>query len=280
MVYAPIYKDTYYTTTAETLTFNILFEGNVIFNGKAYRMPNQENLRININKVCQSYLSQNINTIFTGATSETNSMAIGEFTLRNGTTILETYTFLNCYDYDFNWTGQTGVTLSQPISDVYGYGMRVLTTRIDGSRNVVTSASTPAHTDNCIQYGLYYVNRRGGWDALGIRGTAKKKEAITQFTTDRSFDNNTREFEANRYLAEIKTSYELNTHYLTDEQAENLAKNLLSSNLVYLHNLKDGTIVPVIITDTSVSYQTYQTNGKKLCQYKINVTESQSKLRR
>ena len=72
----------------------------------------------------------------------------------------------------------------------------------------------------------------------------------------------------------------MNTHYLSDEEAANLSKNLVGSNMVYLHNLMDGTIRPVIITDTQVTYQTYQTNGKKMAQYKINIVESQSKIRR
>lgn len=279
MVYAPVWKDTFYTSGLESLSYTIEYDGITIFAGRAQRMPN-DILRININKVCQNYLKQNISTLFEGSSSETNTEAIGVFTLKSGSTTLETYTFLHCYDYDYNWTGQTGVTLSNPVCDTYAAGMRVLTTRINSSRAVVTTASTPTKTNACAEYGLYYVNARGGWDAFAIQGTGVKKDSITQYKTDKSFNNTTREFEANRYLSEIKTSYTLNTHYLTDEQSENLAKNLFASNLVYLHNLKDGTIKPVIITDTSVSYQTYQTNGKKLSQYKINVEESQSKLRR
>lgn len=278
MVYAPVWKDTYYTSGDEVLNYTIEYGGEVIFSGKAQRMPN-DILRININRVCQNYLRQNIATLFGSASSETNPNAIGTFYLKSGTTTLETYMFLYCYDYDFDWTGRTGTTLSNPICNDYAAGMRVLSTRINSSRNVVTTA-LDANGTVCADYGLYYVNARGGWDAFAIQGTGLKKESITQYTTDRSFNNTTREFEANRYMSEIKTSYELNTHYLSDEQSANLAKNLISSNLVYLHNLKDGTIKPVIITDNSVSYQTYQTNGKRLSQYKINVTESQSKLRR
>ena len=281
MVYAPVYKDTYYTSTQASLEYSIEYNGDTIFAGKAYKMPGQSSMKININKVCQNYLHQDISTLFTGATSERNYYAIGDFTLKNSTGgTIETYKFLYCYDYSFDWTGRTGTTLSQPICDTYLPGMMVLTTTVNSSRNVYTNRTSPTKTVGCGKYGLYYVNARGGWDAFAIQGTGVKTDDITQYTTDKSFDNTTREFEANRYMSEIKTKYTLNTHYLTDEQSENIAKNLFSSNLVYLHNLEDGTIKPVIITDTSVSYQTYQTNGKKMAQYKINVTESQSKLRR
>ena len=281
MVYASVWKDTYYTTTASTFNYTITDENNnTIFAGRAQKMPGQENIRININKVCQDYLWQELDAILGGGNLESQNGAIRQFHLKNQTGgTEETYSFLLCYDYDFNWTGQTGVTLSQPIDERLISGMTALTTRIIAGRVVTTTASAPTKT-TCGDYGLYYLNRRGGWDAFAIQGTGVKSEAITQYLTDKAFDNNTREFEANRYLAEIKTSYVLNTHYLSDEQAENLAKNLLSSNFVYLHCLKTGEIKPVIITDTSVTYQTYQTNGKKMAQYKIAVTESQSKLRR
>ena len=281
MVFASVWKDTFYTTTASTFAYTIVDEGgNTIFAGRAQKMPGQENIKININKVCQDYLWQELNAILAGGNVESQNGAIRQFHLKNQTGgTVEDYSFLLCYDYTFNWTGQTGVTLSQPIDERLISGMKALTTRIISGRVVATTASTPTAI-TCGDYGLYYLNRRGGWDAFAIQGTGVKTEAITQYLTDKAFDNNTLEFEANRYLAEIKTSYTLNTHYLTDAQAENLAKNLLSSNMVYLHNLKEGYIAPVIITDTSVTYQTYQTNGKKMAQYKIAVTESQSKLRR
>ena len=142
-------------------------------------------------------------------------------------------------------------------------------------------------------YVLYYQNSYGGWNSFVIEGTVVKRDTITQYTTDKIFDNNTYQFEKNRYVSEIQTSYELNTGLLNDIQATNLARNLISSNKVYLHCLNEGFLTdgvdwfnipshikPVIITDTSATYQTYQTNGKKLCQYKITVQESQSKLRK
>lgn len=165
-------------------------------------------------------------------------------------------------------TGSTYLFITQPHTFV--------------AKTVVTGVDDddPRVTNQCINYVLYYVNARGGWDSFCIQGSGLKKENITAHTTDRSYDNNTMEFEQMRNVTEIQTVYELNTHYLTDEQSENLAKNLLGSNMVYLHDFTDGTIKPVIIQDKAVTYQTYQTNGKKLAQYKITVAESQIKHRR
>ena len=132
----------------------------------------------------------------------------------------------------------------------------------------------------CCQYALYYLNSYGGWDSFLIEGTAKKKDAYNTFQTDKVYDNNLPEFEADRYVNEVTTSYELNTHLLTDEESANLSKNLLGSVKVYLHDIPGGKVYPVLIDNKDTTYQTYQTNGRKLCQYKIQVTESQSKLRK
>lgn len=275
MIQSPIWRDTYYTSNASSLVYEITYQSTTIFSGKAYAMPNSQ-LKININKVCADYLFQNIEF---NAGTQINGNASGTFYLKSNGITLETYVFLYCWDYSFNWTGGSA-TLSQPICDVYGNGMIVPTTTVSSSSVVSTLISSPAQTDGCIHYGLYYVNRRGGWDAFAIQGNTKVSDKITQYTTDSSFDNTTMEFEANRYLAEIKTNYEFHTHFLSDEQSENLARNLLSTNKLYIHNLYDGTIEPALITDTSVNYQTYQTNGKKLAAYTINAVLSQSRLRR
>ena len=278
MVYAPVYKDTYYTTSGEYVDYHITYNGGTIFSGRAYAMPNGGNISININRIAQRYLSQNIDALFGGSTSVANSNAVGDFALYVNGSNVQTYRFLYCYDYDFNWAGGSA-NLSNPVCNEYGAGMFIPTTSCAGS-SVSTSRSTPGTTCKSVKYGLYYCNARGGWDAFAIQGNAVKTDTFKQFETDRSFDNTTREFERNRYLNEVETKYELNTHYLTDEQSYNLVKNLFGSTKVYIHNLMDGTIKPVVVTDTSVKYQTFQGNGKKFAQYKITVTESQAKNRR
>lgn len=282
-VYAPIWKDTYYTSTASTLSYNITDEdSNIIFSGKAYKMPDADNLKININKICRNYLNNNAGDFWeSGADSATNEDACKKFYLTTTEGVaLEAYTFLYGYDYDYNWIG-SDVTLSNPINNRYVGGMwRPLTKVV--SKSVINYKYSGDYTYEvpCADYVLYYLNARGGWDAFVIEGTATKTDKLTQYITDQPFDNTSWEFELNRYVTEIETTYALNTHYLTDEESANLAKNLIGSNKVYLENMIDGTIKPVVITDTSVTYQTYRTNGRKMAQYKINVKESQTKLRR
>lgn len=281
MIYAPIWKDTYYTTNEISLVYTINTDGNQIFSGKAYKMPSAERLSININKICQNYLSNDIRTLLEGsASSLVQSDVVRDFELRNEAgTVLETYRFIYCWDYDWNWSG-SNVDLSNKINGHYDPRMYKLKTIYNNGTATTYKNSGYYHTEVCADYAVYYVNARGGWDAFAIEGTVKKTDNITQYTTDRAFNNTTLEFENDRYISEIQTSYELNTGWLADYQAETLAHNLLGSNKAYLHNLETGKLVPIVITDNTAEYQTYQTNGGKLARYTIKVKESQSKIRK
>ena len=67
--------------------------------------------------------------------------------------------------------------------------------------------------------------------------------------------------------------------WLSDEESERLAKHLLSSPDVYLHDFKNDRIIPVNITDSSYKIKTYQNNGKKMVNYTINLEEGSLKIR-
>lgn len=279
MVYAPIWKDTYYTSTASSLEYLIQLDGDVIFSGKAYEMPDADGVRININHICENYLQNDLLPLL-NSTGDTVTVpeACRTFTLVTPQgNVLETYRFLYCWDYTFNWAGFDS-TLSNTICYDWAPGMLRLDTRyINGRVENRKLSYTP--NIRCCRYALYYLGL-SGWNSFAIQGTAKRVDNITQYQIDRAFNNTTREFEADRYISEIVPTYELNTHYLTDLQAEVLAKNLLSSNKVYMHDLETGKIVPVLIDTKSVIYQTYQTNGKSMAQYTITVKESQTRRRR
>ena len=57
---APIWKDTYYTTTAASANYSIKLDGNTIFTGKAVRYPGADEMNININRICRNYLECDI----------------------------------------------------------------------------------------------------------------------------------------------------------------------------------------------------------------------------
>ena len=288
---APIWKDTYYTTTADTVNYSIRLDGETIFTGKGVKYPGADDMQLNINKICRNYLECDIATLLTTMPSSNTNLnhpnAQRTFNFYTGSTKVNDYVFYQDYSYtnDKPTTGSS-IVVSNPINGHYVSGMlKVRTYR--GTSSYYTTGSASSSTGlgyttrvKCVPYVLYYLNSYGGWDAFAIEGTGIKKDAYTTYRTDQSYNNTTLQFETNKYVQEIKTSYELNTGLLSDEQSANLAKNLLGSIKVYLQNIDEGWIKPVIITDSNITYQTYQTNGRKLCQYKINVQESQSKIRK
>ena len=284
MIYAPIWQDTYYETTAATLTYKIVLDGEVIFSGKAYRMPNGDPIKININKICQNYLAQDLDGLLVGsASSIQNSDAIGDFRLTNGAgTTLETYRFLYDWDYDHSWGG-AAATLSLPVNGEFISGqMKLRTTVTTGNtstQNVVTTYRSTGNYDKeiCGDYVLYYTNCRGGWDCFAFP-KGEKSETITQHTYSKVYDNKTAEFETERYISEISTAYKLSTGILTDEQSILFAKHLVGSNKCYLHNVTDGWIRPVVLTETAVTYKD-SSNTNEIVAYQVTVKESQTKQR-
>lgn len=288
---APIWKDTYYTTTADTVNYSIRLNGETIFTGKGVKYPDADDMQLNINKICRNYLECDIAALLTtmpsSNTNQDHPNAQRTFNFYTGSTKVNDYVFYQDYSYtnDKPATGSS-IVVSNPINGHYVSGMlKVRTYR--GTSSYYTTGSASSSTGlgyttrvKCVPYVLYYLNSYGGWDAFAIEGTGIKKDAYTTYKTDQSYNNTTLQFETNKYAQEIKTAYELNTGLLSDEQSANLAKNLLGSIKVYLQNIDEGWIKPVIITDNNITYQTYQTNGRKLCQYKINVQESQTKIRK
>lgn len=281
MVYAPIYKDTYYTSTANSLAYRIYANGTMIYSGKAFKMPTETNLRININKICQDYLRQDFDEILNGSTTMRNYDACVDFILQNGSgTTLETYRFLYCWEYGFNWNRTASTTLSNPVNGEYISGqLRPKTTVTGTTTNAVNTAAATGSYNKivCGDYVLYYVNARGGWDAFAFTGKCQKTDTITQHQFNRAFNNNTLEFESGRYISEITTTYQLNTGILTEKQAANFAQNLIGTNLCYLANITEGWVKPALITDNQAVYKL--DGDEDVITYQITVKESQSKIR-
>ena len=139
--------------------------------------------------------------------------------------------------------------------------------------------------DNCGEGFLLYKNRFGGWDSFLIEGNIYKYDEYTRlrgvypkypngygYSREKMTERNT-----------IKTRYEINTGWLTDEQAERLVFHLMSSTTVALRSFSDRTnssfpynMVSVSIVDSSVEYKKFK-NGKKMINYTITLEENNTK---
>lgn len=289
MIRRSIWEDTYYEYDGDRLSYYITDDsGKKIFAGKAYRMPNEDKVKININSICKNYLSNDLRPVLDAYNEGVTSAAEMDEACRifylhdNDEVVLEEYEFLYDWSYDFRFRGQSAIlskpingravsTMFQPFTDI---SSETVTNYLFGDTGLYTTI------DSCnAEYAIYYLNSYGGWDAFLFEGKATKSDNIKQFTTEKAFNNNTLDYEIARYTSEINTSYTLSSGWLTDEQAANFAKNLVGSNHVYMQNVKTGDFFPAIITDTKVQYQTMKNNGGKMALYQLNIKESQNKLR-
>lgn len=288
MKYYSAWEDVILQRTESVFDYRIYNKNNLIFQGRAYKRPNADTNDIKLNKIFENYLSNSINVLLNSDKQEDTSINASKvFQIKkldaDGTeTLIDEYMILYDWSYDFRFRG-TDTNLSRPINGHYVAGMYKMNTSVNGQSGTVTNSLTAGNYNvlaDCGDYALYYLNAYGGWDALLIDGTVLKKSTIKQYTTDRNINNSRIEFEQTKYINEIQDAFEINTGFLTDEQAANLSNNLIPSREVYLHIISDNKIIPVLITDSNVIYQTYQTNNLQMPQYKINVKESEIKLRK
>ena len=285
--YGPIWKDVYDTfdSSYSPLLYQIFKDGeiNAIFVGKAYAAPSSTTINININKICQNHLDIDLPDLrtITATTAYTHPNAFGKF----NTSSNNNYYFLYDWSYTDAYTGQTALTMSHPINGHYAVGQLSFDTQfkvVQGQYGIavqecVKTTITPVTASTyCGQFALYYLNRYGGFDSFLIEGKYKRSETYDRYYINKAYNNTTLNYDKKVYNNQITTSYELNTGWLTDSESENLAFNLMPSNMIYLHDLVNGTIQPVIIKDESVEYKTFGYD-KKMASYRINVECSQTK---
>ena len=139
--------------------------------------------------------------------------------------------------------------------------------------------------DNCGEGFLLYKNRFGGWDSFLIEGNIYKYDEYTRLTAIHPKYPNSygHSREKKTDSSTIKTKYEINTGWLTDEQAERLVFHLMSSTTVALRLFSDKNtgafpynMVSVSIVNTSAEYKKFK-NGKKMINYTITLEENDTK---
>ena len=130
--------------------------------------------------------------------------------------------------------------------------------------------------DDCVKYVLYYVNPWGGYDWFPIRGKVVEKDTMTSYTYTQNFNNQTWEFGKRRYLTSINKHFTLHTEWMSEDESSRMWY-LLQSNVVYLHNLKENKVYPVIITNTEQEHKK-RLRGTRIS-YQIEVDLSQNRER-
>lgn len=277
----PIWKDTYYTSTANTLEYyitDVAASNSVIFRGKSYKAPNA-NIFIKLNDICSNYLSSELtNDLFS------RDIPFGQNLVFTPEKIIRTFrlydannTLLDTYVFSNNWDYETDTTVTIPINRKYINGMYYFITTqpaSDSIRVTVTKTRTNQNTytiQACGDYALYYVQSNGAWSSFAVDGKVIEGKNINTFNYRKVINNNKIADRENiRYQSNIKQNWSINTGWLKDDESENLFNNLLTSNNIYLHKISENKIWPVHITDTQATNKQFN-NEKKLISYTINL---------
>lgn len=294
-----IFQDRYYTVPASSSPFSYTVElsgatTTPIFHGKAWVAPMEEVIKVNVNKIAENYLEMDFpnlalaDLVPASTVTHTHENAFRTFIIRSGGTPLQIYQFLLDWSYKEKDFG-SDIMLSEPINGHGTAGMYYFSTWWDHDTSpqaVFTQYSlNPSQimdfdgmamykADYCGDIALYYLNRNGGWDSFLCEGVSKKIDDYTRYSITRPRDWDSMDFGKKTYNNQITTRWEVNSGWVNDSESERLAFHLLSSNQVFLHDLKTGEVVPVVLTDASAEYKTFENNGRKLINYTINITNS------
>lgn len=293
--YNSCWEDIIYTTDVDVFNYSVVMstfvendksEEVTIFNGRAYKYPNADNIEIKLNKIFENYLTNSLTNTISKLDlnsnidyNNRNYESCKRFMIydRDTSELIKEYRVLYDWSYTYKWRGEEEV-LSKPIDNNFAYRQLHFNTTVS-KLGIVTNYITNTINNDCGDYALYYLNSFGGWDSLLLNNKVNKSKSINSYTTEKYIRNLNVDFEQYRYISELQNSYDVNTNLLTDEQATNIVDNLFTSNEVYLHNLNTDIINAVLITNNKVSYKRYSDN-LELPYFTINIKESQIQLKR
>lgn len=132
----------------------------------------------------------------------------------------------------------------------------------------------------CDRYALYYVNAHGGWDSLLIEGNHFETDSLVRYTREMEYDNRSAAHRGKEnYVNEISRKMTLHTSWMTDDESSRM-HHLLNSTQVYLFDMVEQKMIPVILDNTTTEHKTFKTNGNRLVNYTIEVSYANTMIRR
>ena len=299
-------------SVAET-DYTIEAAGVAIFSGHAVRRPGQAQLTVRINDVCADSLLHALPSLSSaGAVTDPSTVT---FTVKDGGgSTVDTVAFAPDWSYDYDHTDgavsdpvNARVSEQQAIVLTKGSGNTAFTLRYEGGASeTVTVSSSGGATQvvtlplssytglksvtvagitydvvpACHRYALLYVNAYGGWDTLLCEGRSSEVDAYDRHTMRQRYDNAVRSARGtSEYVNEVARRWTLRTGWLKDDEAARM-HHVLGSAHVWLYDIFEGALLPVIITDDNCEYKTYRGNGAQLVSYAVNVELAQEMTRR
>lgn len=317
-IISPIWKDIKHEFSNDIQEFSITDDaGTTIYRGRSYKKPNSNSNSIYINRILENYLSiPDFNPYI--ALSARGGYGIFELRDENNTIVQSYHFVDDwSYSNDFK-TGLLSHPIKNNQYAIRGqylpfslfaddttsnfiYGLKYNNGTFDNTNVLISNdvihnwfedAKTDAEEvafavigkhkipfkDACnSRYVLYYTNSYGGYDWFNDIAKFQIDDSLQSYTYLNNYDNTTVQFGKKRYLTEIDKNITLTTGWLSNDESNRMYE-LIESNKVYLHDLWEDKVVPVIINNTDVEYKQKDKNNK-IIQYQINLTYSQQRKR-
>lgn len=243
--------------TSDTIEYAIELsrDAKTIYVGKAYKLPDATTIKINPNRIVENYLwAEFPENLDTTTVQDSNVAKEVKITVVGGDVYY--YVAVNNWTYDNQYDLSKARILNDPpypYADPRQYCPRttIIRDRVTTTWETVVDSDLYLPTDKCSQrYVIYYSNLYGGWDAMLFTGKYTRSENYTRDTAKYSVINTQRKHYTTQYNINITDKWKLKSAYLTSAECKSM-NNVLTSNLVFLHDLDTDEIYPVNITDTS-----------------------------
>ena len=324
MIYAPLWKDVYYQTSAVTSlnysvrTSDTLYSTDyIVYKGRAYRQPSSGAIQIKLNPIVDKYMGNSLPEGWypNGSGSYSPEGLTKSFYLFDDDTetVLESYNFRYTFDEEFQWQNISYDDIdnyipgyTDNVTEEYYYehwpngmilGLDVNAQDSDNRRisgnyaenqfqfrtfenttmgmHYFQNIITPLYYSNVCKgdMAVYYLGKCGCWNDFLFEGRVVRKDDLTHYdygTDGYNALTGNPEYSATivRYANELTTTYECTTGWLTDQQSEYFAQDLVPALSLMVHDLKKNKIYPAIIVDTQVETKKYK-NNKQLNQYTV-----------
>ena len=286
----PLNRDYVYQIYApDNTSFRLTDNGVTIYEGKVYPKPNTDYAFVNLTKILENYVYQNLPDNFGQSSLHLAAItnAYKEFGIQvqdSGGTWEDkgSVGYLYWYDYDEAPASYSTLELNDKVNDHSTPGARYVRTRLSSglvTNGINVSASTVGYDESyCGRYGITYLNRRGGYDFFLFEGKYSVADNYDFHRYNRSYDNTKNGFGYTTYMNSYDTVWTLSTGWLSDEESEKFAKHVMGSTQIWLQDIEMGKTYPVYMQDTSTEYKKYE--GKTLICYAVKLGLSQERKRK
>ena len=233
--FRPVWEDDYFTFPIQyrgSVNYDIkdVRADEIIYSGRAYKEPNNNNIKINVGKIVNGYLSNNFPEVIDDEPVHYLTDYSHTYNIMVGDVVVGTYTYYNSWAYE----PVTGYSISAPIRKtidrrqvfvyslyrgdnsndmfIYDNGFEQHNIYTDDNQALICDKNLNEEIreitiskqggievdsftviDSCYDWCLYYSNAYGGWDSLLIKGNVVKTDKISSQYYKKEYNNKTYE---------------------------------------------------------------------------------------